>query len=495
MAEGSGRPNARIYWYSDISNNYDGIERFSKQVLNPLQVTVVMDTEAPVTGVRTTPRTPDGRNGYFITPVRIDLFTNEPSTTYYRWDGGVWQTYSSPLSAPEGAHTLEYYSVDGGGNAEAIKRYYTKVDLAPPASFGLLSPRDGYLGNNPNLTFSWLPSTDIGSGIEAYDLFIDGLPVTTINGSETSLPLLSPLADGTHNWFVRARDYAGNYSDSATWKLTVDTAPPTTSITLDPAHPNGDNGWYRTSVSASLSASDAISGVVGTEYSLDNGGTWTPYSSPFAIDNDGTDQIIFRSTDRAGNLESAKSRTIKIDKTAPEAGIYFDPEIKDLAVVGFDNLGGTVRADYIEKDLKGKPNEDDHDNGEDDEDESGGWKLRVYTLTDEAGNTLTLSVKVKREGQELKAGISSLTYNGAQESIAQENELKFEWSVNEDGSIKMLNQKVEFEDKLEVKARYDRKKNITPIKIEDKGGEKKITRPGLALIRIVTSHGDLGLKY
>jgi hypothetical protein len=41
---------------------------------------------------------------------------NLPATTYYRWDGGEWQTYSAPFPVQSGS--LEFYSVDCLGNDE-----------------------------------------------------------------------------------------------------------------------------------------------------------------------------------------------------------------------------------------------------------------------------------------------------------------------------------------------------------------------------------------
>lgn len=490
--------NAKIYWYSDKSNSYEGIERFAKQVLNPLRVELIMDTEPPVTEIRTMPEAPNGQNLYFITPVRIELFPNESSTTYYRWDGGEWQVYSSTLPAPNGSHLLEYYSVDSVGNAEQAKSYRVSVDSSPPSPFELLSPPDGHLGNNSVPTCSWLPSSDADSGLEGYDLFIDGLPVATVAESETVAPLLYPLPDGAHTWFVRARDKAGNYTDSETWTFTIDTAKPVTSIRLDPAHPDGDNGWYRTPVKVTLEATDSGSGVSETSYSFDGGSTWISYGGPFTLASSGITELLFKSVDAAGNEEAVKNQIIKIERAAPEAGIYFDPETKDLKVVGYDGLGGTIAASYTEHDLRSKPGKGRHDEDDDHDGECGkcGWKLRIYALTDEAGNTLELAIKIKREGKQIKAELLSLSYNGADSVEAIENDLKFEWSVDNDGNVKVLKQNVELEGKGGVNALYSRKKGETSIKIKNGSGKPEVAvRSGLSLIRIVTSHGDLQLSY
>ena len=56
-----------------------------------------------------------------------------------------------------------------------------------------------------------------------------------------------------------------------------------------------------------LSAGDGSgSGVAATEYSLD-GGAWTAYAGPFAVTSFGPHTLRFRSSDRAGNVEDARS--------------------------------------------------------------------------------------------------------------------------------------------------------------------------------------------
>ncbi|MCA1592449.1 MAG: family 10 glycosylhydrolase, partial [Acidobacteria bacterium] len=96
-----------------------------------------------------------------------------------------------------------------------------------------------------------------------------------------------------------------------------ETTAPVTTATLNPSAPNGSNDWYTSDVSVALDASDSCTGVAGTEYSTDGGATWQPYAGSFVISREGTTSILYRSTDRAGNIETAQSLTIKIDKTAP----------------------------------------------------------------------------------------------------------------------------------------------------------------------------------
>ena len=96
-----------------------------------------------------------------------------------------------------------------------------------------------------------------------------------------------------------------------------DAAAPVSTHTLAAA--DGAAGWHRTPVNVTLAAADdgeCVSGVDKTEYRV-GGGAFAAYTAPIAITADGTHTIEYRSTDKAGNAETAKSVAVKLDATAP----------------------------------------------------------------------------------------------------------------------------------------------------------------------------------
>jgi len=110
-------------------------------------------------------------------------------------------------------------------------------------------------------------------------------------------------------------------AESETKNVTVtlpDSTPPTTTINLSSVE--GNNDWFTSDVTVTLSATDYISGVEETGYSFDNA-TWATYTMPFNITAEGTTVVYYNSTDRAGNVEAVKAETIKIDKTVPSGSI------------------------------------------------------------------------------------------------------------------------------------------------------------------------------
>jgi hypothetical protein len=105
--------------------------------LDDLRITGKEDTEAPVTTAVLGPSTPNGENGWYVSDVTVTLNAEdrEMGTTYYRIDGGSWQTYSSPFTvSDDGKHTVEYYSVDAVGNEEEHKTVSFKIDQTNPTA-------------------------------------------------------------------------------------------------------------------------------------------------------------------------------------------------------------------------------------------------------------------------------------------------------------------------------------------------------------------------
>ena len=128
--------------------------------------------------------------------------------------------------------------------------------------------------------------------------------------------------------------YGGNGSISARFDFirftpeTVDGAAPTTSHTLAPAAPDGAGGWYRSPVEVTLAAGRRRRVRVGRRLAPSTGSTAgrsrrTRHRSASRVT--GTHTVEYRSVDKAGNTETAKSVTVKLDATAPVTTAALDP--------------------------------------------------------------------------------------------------------------------------------------------------------------------------
>lgn len=153
--------------------------------------------------------------------------------------------------------------------------------------------------------------------------------------------------------------YANASIDFDDFKVMVTGVTPITSAALSPEVPNGKNGWYTHPVTVSLSATDQLTSVAKTVYSLDEGTTWQTYTVPITFSQDGTYTVTYRSADIAGNEEIAKAVSFKLDTKAPtievaipgDGSIYEDsgdltPLITTIDTAsGVDNSKTTVTLD------------------------------------------------------------------------------------------------------------------------------------------------------
>jgi|GEM_PF-2474155 len=92
----------------------------------------------------------------------------------------------------------------------------------------------------------------------------------------------------------------------------ADTTPPETNGVVDGTKGSGDS--YTGDVSVTLNAADDLSGVLETKYSLDNGATFTTYTSPITFTADGAYSIQYYSVDKAGNSEVVKTVSFTIER-------------------------------------------------------------------------------------------------------------------------------------------------------------------------------------
>jgi hypothetical protein len=141
----------------------------------------------------------------------------------------------------------------------------------------------------------------------------------------------------------------GNFASYQDTTPTPDTTPPVTTITLDPASPNGDGDWYTSAVAVTVAGDDnGGSGVAQTRCALD------PVSPPvtFAdlpagdcalstVTSDGTHTIYAASTDADGNGETPVSVDLKIDATDPALAPTVSPSALYLNASGVASANAT----------------------------------------------------------------------------------------------------------------------------------------------------------
>ncbi|MBS3909193.1 MAG: S8 family serine peptidase [Actinobacteria bacterium] len=315
----------------------------------------VKDTTAPITTLSTNPTSPDGANGWFNTAPSITLTRDEPGTTYYQWGSttGAWTTYSGSFASMEGEHTLYFYSVDTSGNTEAVKSQAIKVDTVAPTAT-ITSPTGGTVTGIVTISGTATDANfvnyilDFGQGVSP----ASWTEITNSSTQKTNETLgqldTRTLAEGDFVIRLRAFDAAAKV-ETATVLVTAasDTQAPVTTLSTSPTSPDGENGWFKSTTTASLTANEPAT----TYYQWDSTATanWTTYSGSFTAP-EGEHTLYFYSVDTSNNTETARSAVLKVDTQKPAAPtnvkamapndskvfIKWEAATDNVAVIGYD---------------------------------------------------------------------------------------------------------------------------------------------------------------
>lgn len=280
------------YWSTDLAGNRETTRVAVFMIPIP-------DHTAPETTISTLP------SGWVNHEVSFSLTASDTDSptgiaTYYGLNAPASLRYTAPVTVgSSGVWNVSYRSTDASGNAEAPKAATVRIDRTAP--FTRDDHRASYVGT---ATIS-LTATDSLSGVASTEWTLDDLPgaggavVTSQYGTHT-----------LHYWSV---DMAGNRENTRTATFDIPAPNIVAPITTTSALPSG---WVNHDVSFGLTASDPDSPTsILTFYGL-NGPALSLYTGPVTLSAEGTTTITYFSTDGM-NVESAKTATAMIDKSAP----------------------------------------------------------------------------------------------------------------------------------------------------------------------------------
>ncbi|MBC9071577.1 DUF4347 domain-containing protein [Thauera sp. CAU 1555] len=257
--------------------------------------------------------------------------------------GGTWTaTYTIVPGAIDGVtnRNVSVTVTDNAGNTATVSdtANATVDSVAPgaPSGLDLAAASDSGNSDTDNVTNVITPTiTGVGAvvnGTVTLSSSLGGVLGTTTAdaGGNWSFTPGTALTSGTHNVTATTSDAAGNVSaNSAGLSFTIDTAAPTTTVTIDSISTDsaapGDfitNDADGLTVVATLSAPLAVGESL--EYSAD-GTNWTDISSSVIgtgvnhTDSSltSTATVTMRVRDSAGNSGTAASQLIIIDSSAP----------------------------------------------------------------------------------------------------------------------------------------------------------------------------------
>jgi len=268
----------------------------------PASYTWAIDTSPPDTTITGGPA-----NSSTSGPTVSFTFSSEAGATFQcRMDSGSFSACTSPFTATgltDGSHTFHVRALDAAGNVHASPATRTwTVDATPPDTTILSGPTGVISVTGVTFTFT---STETSSTFQCRlntGSFVSCTSPHTISG----------LVNGSQTFEVRAIDGVGNVDPTpATQSWTVDTQPPETTITGDPA----DGSTTGPSVTFNFTSSETGSTF---ECSLDSG-PFLPCTSPQILSlSNGSHTFSVRAIDAVNNIDpTPATRTWTVDAIPP----------------------------------------------------------------------------------------------------------------------------------------------------------------------------------
>lgn len=262
-------------------------------------------------------------NGWCTNTASLNISSNEPipgeNITAIEGTGfSVGGSSTSRSISTNGSTVIEYWAVSSVGDTSLKGSSTVKVDtLAPTASVNAPT------GWNTGATSITNTSSDGQSGIQTSSIIVSGDFTSSCSGASCSVTVPSNIT-GSINWNVYAQDNV-NLTNNASGSYNVDNTLPVVSCSASAA--DGQNGWYVTNPSISISASDAHSGLAST-------------SSSFSSSEGAGISATCYATDNVGLTNSTNIGTFNIDKTAPNGTI--NTPVEGATITSSTNFVGSA---------------------------------------------------------------------------------------------------------------------------------------------------------
>jgi hypothetical protein len=275
-----------------------------------------LDTTIPKVTITSPPlRTTSARRPHFTFTADEDVtyacrIDEAPSAPCTAGDG-----FRPDQDVRDGSRTFTVVATDRAGNAGFAREWFT-VDSTAPRSHFSKKPKTSTNDPNPSFTIS---TSEPGTSLACW---ADGVPLAVCSPGQAVN--LGPLEDGAHEFRVQGTDAVGNVEEPpATYRYTVDTHAPETTITRRP------EPYVLTSTRPEFWFASSEPGVT---YScrLDGKYAACPNASYRAgYLNEGTHTFTVAATDAATNRDPTPAevtfRVVRTMPTAPETSITSGP--------------------------------------------------------------------------------------------------------------------------------------------------------------------------
>ncbi len=221
--------------------------------------------------------------------------------------------------------------MDDAGITEPVKSAPIKTDTTDPSAPTTVTVS---AVTTSTVALEWPAGTDAASGVDRYEVYVDGVPAGTSATTSTVLTGLTP--NTVYALSVVTVDVAGNRSANSlpVYAVTdsVDVAAPLTTLSLTPSAPDGDNGWYVVAPLVTLTSSEP-----GSSYSSWDSpvGPFTTYSRAVPGDRGQPDALLLL----GGRAEQRGSRPERADQDGHHRPVRADDGHRECG----DDVDGGAR--------------------------------------------------------------------------------------------------------------------------------------------------------
>src|SRR3989344_2281121 len=377
--EGLSGAHTITHWSADTAGNVE----------ETVEESVFVDDSAPLTSAEADEI--NGDNDWYVgfledddPQIHLSCSDGEGSGTSsieYWWDDEDSTTEEDSSVDVDidisGTHSLLFFCVDNLGNEEDTQAIENiKYDDDTPTTQVATSPsepnKNGWFISSVSVT---LTCTDETSGCE-----LNGEQETvfaSLDGAE-EIEVTEPITlegDGEHTLEYWSQDVAGNSEETQTLTVKIDTTQATTDFAITPEESDGENNFYVSDATITLTCVDEESGCDTTVfYSWDDeDGEYTDGGSSVELSteelSDGTHTLYYYAEDNAGNADATAAFVIKLDRNSPALGedgviatssttidVQFSEDINEehLAVSDFKVFRNGATSDVVLTELTGE---------------------------------------------------------------------------------------------------------------------------------------------
>ncbi|HEY2495037.1 MAG TPA: hypothetical protein VGI33_19280 [Paenibacillus sp.] len=273
-------------------------------------------------------------NGIYYGNVELQLTVQDTGsgismTQYSLNDGGTWTTYSQPIMlSDKKVYHLMYRSISSSNNVETPREvnFTIKKDMYPPETAIEVTGTEGENSYYISSVSIQLNGTDAHSAVDYSEYSLDA--------GQTWNRYIHPITMNKRKTIIyyRSRDVEGNVEKAKKTKINIDlTAPtaPDVRIVL--------TEWSNPTPTVTIQDGvDDQSGIMKSQYRLEDTGSWIDYSGPVAISDDGFKNISARTIDNAGNISDQYQYALQLDKITTTVRTSNSDWTNDIVYVGIN---------------------------------------------------------------------------------------------------------------------------------------------------------------